>query len=166
MVKSKFSLWVFIILYQVIILTWVISLILVSKGKLFLSIQPIFMGYFLSIFMFFILFVLVFGECRTKIIEVIIGNENNFIKNYFGFGGFKQYRFQDISGYKISMVPSAYSFHEVLYLMMNDKKVVKISSFYHRNYSDLKADIATKANDLGFETFSMFDEIKEYFIFD
>ncbi len=48
--------------------------------------------------------------------------------------------------------------------MMNDKKIVKLSEFYHRNYSELKTVLAKKVTYLGNEKLNILNELKEIFI--
>jgi hypothetical protein len=45
--------------------------------------------------------------------------------------------------------------------MKDQKKAIKISEFYLKNYSDLKDQIKLKTTDLGFENFSYVDELNE-----
>ena len=74
------------------------------------------------------------------------------------------YAFKEFDGYKISILPSEYQDYEYLYLMSNQKKIIKVSQFYHSNYLDLKKAIETKTRNLGEEPFSLFKELKEIFV--
>jgi hypothetical protein len=47
--------------------------------------------------------------------------------------------------------------------MRDNRKVGKISDFYHKNYQALKSIIKTKLDNLGFENLSYIDELKESF---
>jgi hypothetical protein len=162
MTKSKFSLWIFLIVGQVIIFSGGLILIF-SRGLLNESNQPGVKGYLITTFLFIVLFVLVFSELRTKAIKVKVDNEKISVRNYLGLGRVKHYYFKDISGFKISFLPSTYTLNEFLYLMIKDRKVIKLSAFYHRNYTDLKEVIVSRSKDLGVESFSFIDEFIELF---
>ena len=106
---------------------------------------------------------LFFGEFRTKMIKVTIENDCIIIKKFGGFGVSKRFLYSDLDGFKLSITSSSAADNEYLYFMQSDKKVGKISDFYHKNYSDLKEMVKTKIKDLGFESFSYIDELKESF---
>ena len=44
-----------------------------------------------------------------------------------------------------------------------EKKIIKISEFYHKNYLQLKNKIQENFKSLGYEHFSLLDEFKEIF---
>ncbi len=106
---------------------------------------------------------LFFGEFRTKMIKVKINADSIIIKNFGGLGGSKRFLYSELDGFKLSILRSKAADNEYLYFMQGDKKVGKISDFYHKNYSDLKESVKTKIKDLGFENFSYIDELKESF---
>ena len=108
---------------------------------------------------------LVFGELRTKVISLDIGYDNFIVKGYFGLGAAKTLYFNDVEGYKISILPAELTVYEYLYVMSSGKKVIKLSQFYHQNYEELKESInAAKITYLGEEDFSYKQELKEIFI--
>jgi len=83
------------------------------------------------------------------------------------FGGLSKkddFLLSDFDGFKTSeLFSGGGDVNEYLYLIKNNKKNIKISQAYHKNYSDLKVAIQSKVNDLGLENFSFLDEIKEIF---
>ena len=111
----------------------------------------------------FILAWLFFGEFRTKMIKVTVENDGIIIKTFGGFGVSRKFLYSDLDGFKLSIISSNAADNEYLYFMQSDKKVGKISDFYHKNYLDLKEMVKTKIKDLGFENFSYIDELKESF---
>lgn len=86
------------------------------------------------------------------------------IKKFGGLGFAKKYFYQDLDGFKTSILGSLAMDNEYLYFMQNGKKIGKISDFYHKNYLDLKSEVKSKLKDLGLEQFSYIDELKEIFL--
>jgi hypothetical protein len=108
---------------------------------------------------------LVIGELRTKVVSVNIGYDNFIVKGYFGLGAAKTFYFNDVEGYKISILPAELTVYEYLYVISAGKKVIKLSQFYHKNYEELKESInAAKITYLGEDDFSYKQELKEIFI--
>ena len=112
----------------------------------------------------FLIIWLVYGELRTKAIKVKIESDNISVNSFFGLSSSRLYTFKEFDGYKISILPSEYQDYEYLYLMSNQKKIIKVSQFYHSNYLDLKKAIEIKTRNLGEEPFSLFKELKEIFV--
>ena len=81
-----------------------------------------------------------------------------------GAGIEKKFYFNEFTGYKISILPSEYEEFEYLYLLIEERKVIKISQFYHSNYAELKQSIIRKTKNLGKEHFSFVREVKEIFM--
>lgn len=105
---------------------------------------------------------LVFGELRTKNINVELNDNEIIVKRFFGLKT-ENYRVSEIDGWKYSLLPSRGGTYEYLYLYKNNKKQIKISEFYHKNYKQLKKEIQAQYKSLGYEKFSYFDEFKEIF---
>ena len=116
---------------------------------------------FIPSLLIFTLFFL-FGEIRTKFLIVEFNLNEISVKRYFGLQ-ILTFKNSEIKGWKYSYLSSKYGTYEYLYLYVDDKKVVKISEFYHRNYSHAKNYVQTHFRDLGFEEFSLKDELKEIF---
>lgn len=118
---------------------------------------------FLALFIFVWIW-LVFGELRTKVVKVHIEDDEVIVSNYLGLGAKKVYRFSQFDGLETALLPSKYDTYEYLYLIENGRKVVKLSQFYHSNYSDLKNTLTGNVRNLGQKGFSYLQEVKEIFI--
>ncbi len=161
MINSKFKFWVYLLIITLIgvsgLLLFFISLIITNYAKF-----P-FGGYvFTSLFSLIWLY-LIFVELKTKAIIIEIKEDKILYKNYLGKGKTVIFNFNEFDGFQTSILPSRFDEYEFLYLIIKGKKVVKISDFYHRNYTDLKNIISVKSNYLGHEKYSMIREIKEIF---
>jgi hypothetical protein len=82
-------------------------------------------------------------------------------KNYLGFR--QKYDFRDFNGFQTSIISSKSGRFEYLYFIKDNKKIIKISEAYHKNYFDLKEKISVDLKDLGEIQFSYIDEFKEIF---
>ena len=120
-------------------------------------------GVALLLLLGFTLLWLFLGEFRTKMIKIDIGSDFLIVKKFGGLSPGKKYSFAEIDGFKTSILPSRGGDYEYLYLMQGNRKIGKISNFYHKNYCNLKEAIREKVADLGFEKFSYLDEVKEIF---
>ena len=118
---------------------------------------------FLILLLSFTILWLIFGEIRTKMIKVIIDDQSISVSRFAGLAPKRKYLFSEISGCKTSFLQSSVGGNEYLYVMQDQKKVIKISDFYHKNYQELKEQVKLKTVDLGFEKFSYMDELKETF---
>jgi len=106
---------------------------------------------------------LFFGEARTKAVRVSLGFNTITVSRYMGWGRSITFQFADIQGYRTSRLSSEYSSFEYLYLVAGDRKIVKLSEFYHQNYSELKKELVKKIKYLGNEQFSWARELREIF---
>lgn len=118
---------------------------------------------FLSLFLFIWIWLLL-GELRTKAIKVEINEQNIYVQNYLGLGIRKSYKLLQFDGFETALLSTQYGTYEYLYLIKNQKKIIKISQFYHANYEELKASISKKCKYLGINPFKMSQELKEIFI--
>ena len=150
MIRSKFRLWVLLpvllILFFIFLSYELISTLTNSSDGKTAGVV-----FFIAPFFAFVLLWLIAGELRTKAIKVIINGEEISVKNFAGIGTARSFSFSEFDGYKISILTSRQGEYEYLYLIKNNKKAVKLSQYYHRNYKELKQHIATKTKDLGFE---------------
>ena len=110
----------------------------------------------------FTFFFLVFGELRTKFIKVELNKDKIKVQRFLGLKN-ENYTLLEIEGWKYSLLSSQGGTYEYLYLYKNNKKIIKISEFYHSNYKQLKQEIQDQYKYLGFEKFSFIDELKEIF---
>jgi hypothetical protein len=102
------------------------------------------------------------GELRTKALAVNI-QKNGLIcsRSFYGLGPEKVFKMSDFDGFHTSMLASKSNTFEYLYLMKGNKKVLKLSEYYHKNYDDLKATLEKEVTNLGEIPFSLVDEFKE-----
>ncbi len=84
------------------------------------------------------------GELRTKAIVVYVDRNSVTVKPFLGLGRKKTYKIEDLSGYKLSILSSRGGAYEYFYLIVEEKKVVKLSEFYHQNYRELKTELIRK----------------------
>lgn len=119
--------------------------------------------FFYSPLLVFVILWLVFGELRTKMIKITLNDNLIIINKFAGFYKDEIIYYSEIDGYKLSILRSDSGSYEYLYLMKNNKKAVKISEFYHKNYFELKGYINDKIKYIGKEEFSYIDEFKEIF---
>jgi len=158
--KSKLKLRAFLIIFLTIFLTTV--LIYILSDNLPIKFEDIrWFDVYMSILFFFTWTWLVFGELRTQIIELTIQNNQVTKKNLLGLK--REFKIKEFEGYQTSLISSRSGRFEYLYFIKDDKKIIKISEAYHKNYSELKKTISTELKDLGDIQFSYIDEFKEIF---
>jgi hypothetical protein len=161
--KSKYRFWAYILIF--LTLGFSVILIMEISGKMLNPNMPI--GFFI-IFTLFFLYVwiwLVFGELRTKVIYVDFKVDRSLVvKRYFGLGPSKIYYLEDFQGYKTSILSSGSGSYEYIYLIIENRKIIKISEYYHSNYKELKKYIISQnLKYLGFENYGLIKELKEMF---
>ena len=154
--KTKLTFKSFTIFFVIICCTYLLYFIIPFTTKNLLPL--IFIIFFLILCDIW----LIFGEMRTKFITVKFENKEIQIKRFFGLIN-QQIRFSEITGWKYSKLSSNSKTYEYIYLYQNNEKAVKISEYYHKNYYEVKKYIAENFKDLGYEKFSMSDELKEVF---
>ena len=161
MVESKFKIGTLFAIIASLLLFIILFFVFIILG---IRDLPIYAGLPLLLLHLFLIIWLVYGELRTKAIKVKIESDNISVNSFFGLSSSRLYAFKEFDGYTISILPSEYQDYEYLYLMSNQKKIIKVSQFYHSNYLDLKKAIETKTRNLGEEPFSLFKELKEIFV--
>ncbi len=151
---------------------FVVLLSLLFTGILLLSLSVYLFGITIPIAFYLILNAwlilvwiwLIYGELRTKVAAVYIGFDYFTVKGYLGLGPSKTYYFNEADGYLLAILPAKGTSYEFLYIIVKGKKVIKLSQFYHSNYSELKDTISSaNVKYLGYEDFSYGREIKEIF---
>jgi len=162
--KSKFRFWAFLIVGVLCILSSILLLFFmlwIADVKSNASIMVLFAIGLLS----FIWMWLFLGELRTKAVAVKFEDGFVRIKRFMGLVSASVFELKEFDGYQTCLLPSRSGFYEYLYLMKDGKKQVKLSQFYHSNYSDLKKFIIKEVKFLGKENFSYKRELKEIFEF-
>ena len=81
-----------------------------------------------------------------------------------GLGKESKFHFKQLDGYRISILPNEYQDFEYLYLIIEGRKVIKLSQFYHSNYLEIKRMLISKTKNLGILNFNLLDEFKEIFV--
>lgn len=158
--KSKFKLRTLLIPFLIVMFTFISIFILITS--LPIKIEELrWIDIYMTLLFLFTWIWLVFGEFRTKVIEVSLNNTEIEKKNYLGLR--QKYNYKDFDGYQTSILTSKGQSFEYLYLIKNNQKIVKISEYYHKNYYDLKNEISIHLKDLGEIKLSYFDELKEIF---
>lgn len=160
--KSKFT----IISYFVLFLSCAFTFLIIKVIPIFINNSyykdKLFPKIFIPTLLILVFIYLVIGELRTKFIIIGINKNEIKIKRFLGLKT-ETYKFSEIEGWKYSHLPSRGGTYEYLYLYQNNKKIIKISEFYHKNYFQLKNKIQTNFKNLGYEQFSLLDELKEIF---
>lgn len=160
MIQSTFKSSALLPLIPALVVSWILYEL---RGEIFPPDKLSFVVYLCLALFLFILIWIFFGELRTKALKVIIDGDQIRTRNFFGLGFSKRYYFHEMDGFKTADLPATKETYEFLYLVVNNKKVIKISEFYHRNYPQMKQYIITKVPDLGYEDFSLLREVKEIF---
>lgn len=160
--KTKFTIKAYLPLPLSIAFLYLIIIILPTffisseyEDKLFIKI-------FLPSIFIFSFVMLFFGEVRTKCIIVELYKNEIIVKKFFGLTS-DTYKVSEIEGWKYSHLTSKSGTYEYLYLYKGDKKIIKISQFYHSNYFKIKNQIQADFKYLGYEKLSYYDEFKEIF---
>jgi hypothetical protein len=160
--KSKFRFTAYIV--GLLAISSAVFGVMALSGNLFnptMSLGPSI--YFCSLVVFVWIW-LFFGELRTKIISIDIKDNYFVIRRYLGMGKVKIFYLEEISGFKTSILPSRSGSYEYLYLMSGDRKVAKLSAFYHSNYKGLKSYLVSlNIKFIGVEYYSNRQELKEIF---
>jgi hypothetical protein len=162
--KSKLNFWSYftILLGAFLAIIMIGFILLATKGS-----EPAegLKGFLLAAVLSFTLIWIFWGECRTKMIKVTLSGDILTVRRFFGLGNTRTYLLNSFDGFKISSQPYGGRGNlEYLYLMNGNKKTIKLSEVYHKNYKDLKLVIQAKVKDLGYEPFSFLDEFKEIFL--
>ena len=107
---------------------------------------------------------LVFGELRTKMIKIVIERDLISVRGFGGLLRKSEYSLSDFDEFRTTKIFSDGNINEYLYLIKRNRKIIKLSQAYHKNYAELKAAIQLQVEDLGYEQFNFMDEIKEIFM--
>ena len=160
MIRSKFNTGVYFI---VVLLVCTTALMIFLIREIYINIQTSI--YFIPVLLCvaFVWVFLFFGELRTK--AIFISMDNVFIhkRSYLGWGKIQQYTIREFNGFTTSVFNTENGYYEYLYLKKENRKVIKLSQYYHKNYNVLKEHIKDHLKNLGTEPFKLSHEIKESF---
>jgi hypothetical protein len=162
--KSRFRFWAFLIVGSLVVLSSVLLLFFmlwIADVGAKVSIMVL-LGIGLLSFTWLWLSL---GELRTKAVAVKLEDGFISIKRFMGLVPSGVYKLKEFDGYKTCLLPSRSGYYEYLYLMKDGKKQVKLSQFYHSNYSELKRFVTKEVTFLGKENFSYRKELIEIFEF-
>lgn len=154
--KSKFT---FFSIFLITGLTIVLVILFVSEASNSgLGVSSFEAGIFVNTMLIFAL-LLVIRDMRKRLVQVNFGDDELSIRNYFGLGRLRRFRYDEIDGFQTSKLDSK----NYLYILKGSNKIAVISEFHHSNYSILLAEAQDKLIDLGFIRTNMITEIKDIF---
>jgi hypothetical protein len=160
--RSKFSVWAyFVFCYTVLFCCMFLATI---PTIIYFHLQPYIFFAIIALFVAFVCAWLILGELRSKVVTVDMGFDSFKFRRFLGLGPEKTIYFDQLDGFKISYLPTSATVYEYLYIISGEKKVVKLSQFYHKNYLELKQAITESLKNLGEEDFSYAREFKEIFV--
>ncbi len=114
---------------------------------------------FLTITVYLVISILRLQMCSVKIESQLIQ-----VTNFMGLGKTRRYLSSEILGYTTSNMPGKIS-SKWIYIYSNEKRrIVRISDFYFSNYPDLWKVIKANYRNLGYERFSVVNELKDPFV--
>lgn len=151
MLRTKFKYWAYaplIIALGLIILLYVFVILLSNH-------LPVY-GYIIITGLLILIVWLIFIELKNKVVTVTIEDDVVSSAKFLGWGTRTTIQMSEITGYKTCIVPREWDSTEVLYLIADNKKVIRLSEFYHLNYFDLKHFFITRFKNLGQEGYNLF----------
>lgn len=108
---------------------------------------------------------ILYTTLRTKVITVSINETEISVKRFLGLGPEKKYRIKDLDGFHLSKVEIKRGYYDCIYIIYKNKKVAKISNFYHDNYDYFLNRVEDHLKDLGFTESDFITELKDAFDF-
>lgn len=164
MIQSRFTKWVFIIPLLSIGLFSVLVFAITQKEVFFKPNTPILFTIFFSLFFLWIQVILILGELRTKAILIILDKDTIVTRSFMGIGPKTALQVSHLTGYKTATIKSKAGDFEYLYMIGKGRTVVKLSTFYHANYYEIKRIlISMRIKNLGVEYPSLLRETLESF---
>lgn len=162
LMKSKFRTWTYLpFLLAIFLMVYSAFVLRVAIFETEAAALLIYVGLFT--FMIIVWTWVVFGELRTKTLVIHLDGDSIVVRGFLGFGPVTRFELRAFDGFTTSLLPSRYRDFEFLYLMKDNKKLVKISGFYHSNYHEMKQYLAERIVYLGDTPYSFMEELKEVF---
>ena len=159
MVASKFKITAYLLpLFMVTMLITLIAIFADFKNT-FTSTEA---GIFVCTLLSFSLATLFF-EMVTKAIAIDFYLDDIRIRPFMGFGVQKIYMTKELDGFHTSTITGKGGTYRTLYLVQGNKKVGKISEFYHSNYNVMHEFCSQNIQDLGFIKTNIVTEIKDIY---
>lgn len=120
-------------------------------------------GIVVFILVLMIWLVMVWGELRLKTHRIYFTTNGIEVRPFLGLRKSQNYSYNDITGFTIGLQP-AYPFpYESITLMSNEKKLLRISQFYFRNYKEIKLLITERFTNYQIQKFSLRKLITDIF---
>ncbi len=116
--------------------------------------------YFILVLIISLVFVLIIE--LPKIRRLKITEDGIRMESPLG-GTSKSYMWQELDGFKTQTQSTKYVDYEILRIIKDGICVQEISSFYIRNFEEVKNGLALHLKDLGYQPFSFINYIKEAF---
>lgn len=151
MLQTRFKPWgnlPLIISLLLIILLYVFMIVLSSN-------LPIY-GYVLITGAFILTASLIIIELKNKTVLITVENDVVRSAKFMGWGAKTTIPMSDITGYKTCIVPREWESTEVLFLVSGNKKLIRLSEYYHLNYDELRHFFSTRFKNLGQERYRIF----------
>lgn len=126
-----------------LLLLLILTLGLITMAAFFLLINGMLAIIFLGLMFAFMSIIMIFGYARKYLVRIIFYAEHIEVRNWIGLGRKRLYHHSDIEGYKIVII-QALQPAESLFVLSDNKRIVKVSDHYHRNYAVIKEYVASK----------------------
>lgn len=102
----------------------------------------------------------VWVELRKVMSRVTIDDKHIKVKYWGGLGKSYCFEYNLVDGYKTTILPSGYDNYEYMYIVMNEKTIIILSAFYHKNYKELHNTLKHKIPYIAHEPFKISGYIK------
>lgn len=119
--------------------------------------------YFITLLMLFSVCWLVFGELRRSAVRLRIDGEILSVTPFAGLGFTRRYELKCFDGITSSMLASRGGAYEYRYLVKDRRRVVRISSYYLKNYEKLSQALSKHCVYRGERPMNLWLEVKEIF---
>lgn len=119
--------------------------------------------YFITLLMLFCVCWLVFGELRRSAVRLRIDGETLSVTPFAGLGFTRRYELKCFDGITSSMLASRGGAYEYRYLVKDRRRVVRISSYYLKNYEKLSQALSKHCVYRGERPMNLWLEVKEIF---
>lgn len=119
--------------------------------------------YFITLLMLFSVCWLVFGELRRSAVRLRIDGEILSVTPFAGLGFTRRYELKCFDGIASSMLASRGGAYEYRYLVKDRRRVVRISSYYLKNYEKLSQALSKHCVYRGERPMNLWLEVKEIF---
>lgn len=157
MVESKFKFTAYIAPFFALAILLLLVCLIANKFEDFTSIGG---GIFASTLLLLSL-VMLFNDMVTKAIGIKIYKNDISIRPFLGLGWQKNYEIEALDGFQSSIISAKGGTYRILYLMKDNKKVGKITEFYHSNYNEIHDFFIQNLKDLGSVRTNIITEIKD-----